>query len=458
MTTIGISRKQRVFAIIESTVGTLVFPTAGAGFIRPAGNAVMNQNPEFTDSLELVNSLDVLNQFQSATPPGTWNVPQYIRPGGLATAPQADVIWKSFMGDKKIGTTASLTATLSSSGLSMTIDTISDTNGFPTKGVIRLGTEDIYYGASTQTASAATATLTSLSRAYASTATTNYAVNDNVTMRSCFYKQSTVAPSFSLWIETDHFVQGMSGCATQQGVLGVTNEGGVLMGFSGAGMQMVWAGKDQLAASTASGGSSVTVNDASNYSAGAFVQNITQGHTKASAGYEISSVNTTTNVLVLGTTLEGAWATDDYLTGFLPGGTVVGDTMENKDTSVLIADVAATFKGTDLTFDTPKQYITDEVGTTYPQAYMEDVRSITSTLGLYFRNTDAKYFSDGYAGNDVTLQITFGDTEGSQMEIYFPKVKLQVPNINLAPPAVEINMEMKALGTSGEDSCEIVFI
>ena len=43
------------------------------------------------------------------------------------------------------------------------------------------------------------------------------------------------------------------------------------------------------------------------------------------------------------------------------------------------------------------------------------------------------------------------------MDVYLPKTKFQVPEINHSAPAINLNIPIKALGTSGEDSCEIVF-
>lgn len=456
--TIGIARKQRVFAVEETTEGTLQQATAST-FIRPAGNAVMNQNPAFSDSLEIVDSLDVMDQFQDAMPAGDWSLPMYIRCcSTLGSAPQGDILWQSLQGSKNAATTASLSAALASTETtSLHIDQMSG-GEFPEKGCVQVGSEYIYYASLTEDSTNSTATLGTLTRGYHGSSQASAADNADVTLKSVFYKQTTDTPSFSLWIETDHFTQGMSGCSVQQAVIGVTNSGGLMVTFTGGGMQMVWAGKDQLTDNTAPGGTTITVSDADRFSAGAYIQNITQGHSRASQGYEIDSVNTTTNVVTLSSAIEGAWATDDYIQGFIVGGSLTGDTIENKNTAVEIAGASAQFKGTDLTISTPKEYLIDEVGVSYPDSFLENVRSITSTLGLYFRQEDAKYFNEGYTGNEVTLLISFRDTNSyKRCELYMPKVKLEVPAINMAPPAIELNMPMKALGTSGEDSLEITF-
>jgi len=171
----------------------------------------------------------------------------------------------------------------------------------------------------------------------------------------------------------------------------------------------------------------------------------------------VVSSNATLDTLLLGSAITGTWSSGDTIKGYLPDETQIGIAIEGKDTSIKLDDVSASFKNCDLTISCPKQYITDEVGTVFPQDFMEDTREITSTLGLYFRQEDAKYFRDGFDGSEIPIKLTFGDTAGYKMEIYMKKCKLQVPTINPAAPAMELQIPMKALGTSGEDSLELCF-
>lgn len=387
---IGVSRVQTAFAVEETTAGTLVWPTGSTDQVLPAGNAVINQTPDFIDSEEKVDSLDVLDQFQAAMPPASFTLPTYVRPGGsVGSDPQGTILWESLLGEK---TTA---------------------------------------------------------------ACANFATIDQTT--AVCYRPKTTSPSFSLWVKTDHFVQALTGATCQRGVLSVTNEGAVTMEFSGEGMKMKWAGTDALETNAASAASSFTVSDADRYCAGMRIYNSTQNHTNSGSGYTIATVNKTTDKIVLSDTLEGAWATDDVIKGYLPSGTTIGSAIEGKHTEVKINSVDANIKNSSITFECPKQYITDEVGTVYPGDYMEDQREITMDLGLYFRKADAKYFSEGYQGNNVPVRVEFGNSAGSYLLVHMNAVKLRVPEINFASPAVELTMPGTALGTNGEDSVDVIF-
>ena len=388
-TDIGISRVQTAFAAKETTVGTLVWPTGATDQVLPAGDAVINQSPDFVDSDEKRNSLDVLDQFQAAMPPGSFTLPTYVRPGGsVASDPQGSVLFESLLGEK---TTA---------------------------------------------------------------ACANFATVPQTT--AIMYRPSITAPSFSLWLRTDHFVQALSGCTVQQGVLSVTNEGAIKFDFTGQGIKMYWAGTDACSTNSAAGMATVTVSDADRFSPGIRIYNSTVNDHNSGAGYTIATVNNATNELAITPALAADWATDNVVEGYLPTGTTIGDPIEGKNTTIKIDGISATVKNTDITFSCPKEYV-QEVGTVYPTAFMEAARSITMDLSLYFRKEDAKYFSEGYEGTPVPVRIEFGDTAGSKLLAHFQRVRLRVPEINFAPPAVELSMPGTALGTDGEDSIDLIF-
>lgn len=453
---VGLARKQRVFAKVEATIGTMVYPSGTLDAIRPVGNAVINQNPAFVDTEELQDTLDVLDQFQSATPAGSWSLSMYLRPSGLVAVantalPQGSVLFQSLQGLKNAATTMTASAIASATISTVHIGAIAG-GDVPEKGVVIIGTEKIHYTGITRASLDATvATLTGCVRGYGSTTATSHSAG-TLSICSIFYKQNTCSPTFSLWVETDHFVQGLSGCTIDNAVFDITNEGAVKVTMDGKGMKMVWAGTSAAAAAATKTALNITVDDAKLYKAGAYIKVGTVATIS-----KISAVNTTTNVLTLVAGIGHATATDDAIVGYLPPVTEIGDPIESKDTTVQINGVAAKLKAGSVSFATPHQYIEDEIGTDYPEDFLEDKRQITSTLNLYFKKADAKYFTDGFDGEEVPVLITFGDTAGSIVDIYMKRCKLTVPSVNFASPAVELSIPIKALGTVGEDSAEIIF-
>lgn len=455
-TEIGLSRKQKVFVKKETTVGTLIFPATG-DLILPAGNASINQTPEFTDSEELRDTLDIVDQFPNARPAGSWSIPMYFRPSAtLGSQPQGGPLFESLQGG--IGaSTFTIAANVAIDAVSIPFTTLAG-DRLPKKGVITIESENIYYTSVTmETTTTGTFTIPATGgRAY--NGTTAAIHNGSVTsiegcaLKSVFYIQETTSPSFSIWMKSDHLVQGMSGCTASECSIELNNEGAVMFNFSGEGMEMVWAGTSAAASATST--TALVVDDAKLYSAGARIYNVTTGATNADAGYEIISIDYLTDTLTLGSAITAS--ANDVIAGYLPAGTSKEDPILSKDTAITIDGAEAKFRTSTLTVSAPKDYLLDEVGTEYPEEYVENVRSITADFNLYCKKETVKYIYDGYEGNEFALNITLGDTAKSILELYFPRCRTSAPEIGNDGAVMTLSMNMTALGTTGEDSCEMI--
>jgi len=489
LTEIGLSRKQRTFVALETTCGTLKFPSATVDYVIPAGDAVMNQNPTFVDSEEKKNTLDLTDRFQNAMPAGEWSIPMYLRiPDKSFATPQGDALFRAWQGD--LGSMATFTLSFNYA----TADALLHASGLdadhylPGVGVILVesnaGASDsyIHYGVLYRAENSATCSFGDLSYDYAGSHTRATADQPNtITPASRFYRLDVDSPSVSIWIETDHFVQGLAGASVNNVVLGVNNEGAVTLTFSGQGMEMVWAGEAALAtlATAAVGYITVPSGHGKRFSVGAYIYNqTTTPGTAASIGFEIGSITMGGgdgggDLITFATPLSGdnhnfAWEVPDggwlgpggggsTIRGYLPlNPTTIGTPIESRLSDIELDDVAAKLKGGDVTFSFPKKYIDDEVGLDYPEDFIEDRRSITSTLSVYFRKDNAKYFTDGYNGEECPVLFKFGDTEGSYLEVYMKRCALEVPTVTFAAPAVELSIPLTALGTYGEDSVDVV--
>jgi hypothetical protein len=455
---IGISRKQRVFVVLEDTQGTIQFPAA-KDFIRPAGDAMINQSPDFVDSEEKQDTLDVLDRFQNAKPPGEFTLPMYMRLVASSGTPQGSDLFVSMQGSAAtfsadlVGTSLATTATVATIGNISTIGNVSY------KGVIEINSEKIFYGRFATT-SATQGIIGLLERGWEGTTAVGHAAATPITQIHIFYKQQTDSPSFSIWVETDHFIQGLAGSTVNSLSLGVNNEGAVTLNFSGQGMNMVWAGttRKDLSSLTPIAATWATVVSAKAFSVGAFIQNKTIDDNNSGAGYQVVATNATTNRIQVTPAIAHTWTTGATISGYLPTAIAIGTAIESRFTDVEVDGVAASIKNTDLSVSVPKQYITDEVGTTYPEDYMEQVREITSTMDIYFREENFTYFKDGYDGNNVPLFLLFGNTQGMMMGMYMRNVSLTVPSVSFSPPAVNLSMPFKALGEHGEDSLEVIVV
>lgn len=114
MTTNTVARaiEQDCFCVPEVTKGTAVYPSAAAQRVITAGTADINQQANFSDSKEILNSLDLIERFQDQMGAGSWSVPMYLRPSGTAgTAPMGNVLLESLMGVETVVGGASVSYT-----------------------------------------------------------------------------------------------------------------------------------------------------------------------------------------------------------------------------------------------------------------------------------------------------------------------------------------------------------
>ncbi|MFA7347262.1 MAG: phage tail tube protein [Desulfurivibrionaceae bacterium] len=107
-----LSREHTIFAVPETTKGTLVFPSAG-DLVIPAGNGSIGQAPTYTDSDEIVDSRSLMDQFRDALPAGTWNLPMFMRCGAAGASPQGSALLESLFGVKSVVASTSVTYALS---------------------------------------------------------------------------------------------------------------------------------------------------------------------------------------------------------------------------------------------------------------------------------------------------------------------------------------------------------
>lgn len=448
-TDIALSRKTKIFAVIETTPGVIAWPTA-ADFVMPAGDSSLNQVPAFTDSKEMSDSLDLIDQFPNAMPAADWSMPMYLRLQGFGNAPQGSAFLKSMQGSLQAGpVTAAVNnvADITDSATTIAYDTLTAGKELPPAGVITIGTEKIRYAAKSATE------LTGCTRGYNNTTAAAHLDNAVITLNSQVFKQTTSAPSFTLWMMTDWFCQFATGCTTANVTVDLKNEDAVTLTMKGQGMQMGYAGVSAMTAAALADATDIVVAKAKDFTIGARIQNQTKGATNTTSGFTITAVDVATNTLSISPAVPaGGWAEDDVITGYLPPATPIGTPVVSRDTVVKIAGVAGKIRSTSLSVDVPKSYLTDEIGTAFPEEYVEGQRKISFDTGTYFKKADVSRFYDGYNAQESTVEFIFGDTPGYKCSIFMPRVQLTMPTISRDGQTLALKIPGTALGTNGEDS------
>lgn len=276
---------------------------------------------------------------------------------------------------------------------------------------------------------------------------------------SVTYSLAKLLPTVSIWIKKDHTVFFARGATVNEISQQISGKGAMAMAFSGAFMAMGWCGTDQLdgaltGATTAT--ASVKVDDAKKYTIGGRIQ--IGSDDNSGAGYEITAVNTTTNVLTVSPAVDTDQDDNATVAPYLPTGSAIGSPMENRKVSVTVAGVAAKLKSFSLTKSEGIGYIEDEVSTDdYPSDYAEGKRKLSGKLGLYFRTDDLKYFYDALQGTLQAIVVTADNGAGNIITATLGHCRLKVPTVTSAAPTVALDIDYTAQASSGEDEMTLAF-
>lgn len=403
------AREQAIFAVPEAVIGTLTYPaanqtTTNQGVVG-AGYAEINQNPNFTDSPEIINSRDVINRFQDITPAGTWSVPMLVRPSGVAgTIPQGASMMKAIFGVEDIvgGTSVTYSQKLIKPSFSL----------FMRKG------ESVFFSQG-GTASGFTLDLTS------SGAPT---LNMNGGFMQMGWAGATELDAAALIAATSVVLAAGEGNKFTVGAMVYNETLGEPVAYDPA-----FAAGD-VHKVTAVTGDTLTITP------------------ELSAAWSIADTISgyLPEVVNVGSPLESKDTQFGLFEATLDGATPSVPVVAGSD------DIR--FQTLNLNATDPVQYVEDEVGQGgFPTDYLEDTRDISGSISLYFRRDDIRYFADGYAGIENGVIIQIGDVAGDKVTIIMPRCTMEIPTISTNEPAVNLSVNFKALGGDGEDSLRFLF-
>ena len=454
--TVARAIEQVCFAVEETTKGTVKHPTAAAEMIISAGVANINQQPAFTDSEEINNSLDVLERFQNQVGAGQWSLPIYIRPSGTAgTAPMGKILFESLMGLETIVTDTSVTYAQALTKPSFTL--------WMKKG------HTVFFGSGACAESAALNFVNNgaakvefsggfMRLGWAGTDAANGATADGT---GTGYLVDLVA-GYEAGDTTIHVDSG-TGTILEGDVINFEDDATdyfVETGFVGDGDGDIVLRAPGLTAAladgktvTIAGNSKITVDDGKKFTADALVQ--IGDDTNTNAGYAIVSVDG--NNLFFG---EAVTCADDAVVkGFLPTGlTCVGAPLENKKLTITFDGTSKNIKSLGVNINSPVEWQDQEITTSgYVTEYIENKRAITCSLNVLFRESDLSYFYDAVQNTKVAVIGVLSDGAGKICTVNLPYTELEVPNIQTSAPAIDLTIAGVALGSSGEDSCSIAF-
>lgn len=253
---------------------------------------------------------------------------------------------------------------------------------------------------------------------------------------SVTYTLATDLPSVSITVAMNDMVWALVGATVNELKAAMSSKGAINFDFSGGFMQLLWAGKAEIASAS---GTSVVLDDlvsAQKFRVGMKVKfydvSTTTWFTNSGSGYAITVVNEDTFTLTITPTIsEFSPAADDLIQGYVPTGTEVGTPIQARTGTCEMLTAVVPIITMEMTLTNNTQYMEDEIATDeYPTSYISDRRSVKANATLYLRTNDLKYFRRAQAQTSVALEMLGGDTAGSQIELVMPYAKGDFPAIS----------------------------
>lgn len=446
------SKIQRAFAVLEAVKGRFAYPTSDH-VIAISNDATANQTPEYTDSEEKLGTRDTLQRFRNAMPAATADIAMYLSTGATGEKPQGYDMLVSLFGTSTLLNPPVFTlGAADADAVTIPVAVTGGSPALPACGVITANGEQIYY----DSLSADGTQLLNCKRGY--NGTTPYAIVADTAgaYTSVAFRQDNCNPSFSLWLQTDHFLQGITGCTVNDATLSLSNESAVSLECSIQGLRLVVAGTSKTTALVSAGETVIPVEHSMMYSPGAVIWCPSVGDQGAAeSGYIVASVDDKAGTITLAAPIEEDWPSGATVSGWLPQDAPhIGEPIEGTNTDVYMDGVRGKMRTSSLTWNNNITVITDELGTEYPEEYVGDARTIEVGINTYFRKEDGIRFREGLEGRFVPVRFAFGHGKAVWD---MPRVQMTSPAVSIQSPTVSLDSTGTALITGkGNNAAELI--
>ena len=481
----------------ETTAGTLAFPSA-------SDYLVLKDFPSFEQSPNNTTIQDI--KASRTTTDKTFNYFNYgsfsglnisARPSGTAgTAPTASekTLLKAALGKVTDSSTTGVSA-VSISGItqaSPAVITVTDANhGFKAGHKI--------------TAANCTETDFNISYVVASVSGVNIttetdasgfggaATDGDITLAMTSFTLDKELPYFSTWMLTETgaaasgggVLEAASGCQINSFSCSLAKDGEVQYSFGGDFSRLYYGGTGTLSATAADSATTLTFDSASYdvdelFFVGQKVNIIDPaGTVTLDAPVSVTAVNSTGNTLTVDalSVTSGPLPVGSIVKPYLPTGTISGSILSQRTAKAYLGtadtgygqasgdlftsgnQILANSASVDLSQNLQKPVETEMDGNEYPSAaFIAENRELTGSLDHVFRIDDQKYYQSIKTTPRRALGYSVGETAGSIIDFYLPKVFVDVPGNSQSEGARVQNFPFEAIEPAAGEEEEFMIV
>jgi len=453
-------RKIKLFITKEPSRGALTFPNSSHSVLS-AGWPEFDQAIHYSDSPEIRESGNIAERTKDKNSAGTAKLALLVRPQGLLNnqvqEPMGGALFEALQGKKLTFSTTIGTGGITASATTLPFGAITGDQPAP-RGVLLLddgvNTELVLYQALSLTKDGSgnitSGSFDNCTRGYGSTTAQSFLAGDAVSLSNPCYAQSFGRPSLSVWYELDGVIFFSRGVSISNLNLNLSNKGYPQFDLTGGFMEQGRAGKASLlSAATASVTLQLKAGEASHYSVGARVQNMSTGDTNGGLGYEVIAVDLGLDQLTLNTAVT--WGINEMIQGYLPQYTELGSPLKSQDTYAELDNLHTIPTGGSFSVLADVKYLEEEISPGAPSDFAEDQREIKASLDSVFAASDLKLLTDTEQGTTFRYALRLGDgTAGASCWIDLPRCHAQVPPTKVANAVLSKTLDLVALDPVGE--------
>lgn len=267
-------------------------------------------------------------------------------------------------------------------------------------------------------------------------------------------------PSLTIWFKVGHWVYMLAGVLVNEGRFpiraGAEDEAIGRAAVSGFFAELRWTGTDELTAAAAALATSLTVLDASKFSIGSYIKIATDDN--GGAGYQVSAVNLSTNVLTITPALVTGHSIGDKIEPWLPAGTESGSVVHGRLGSVTRGATTLPLVSGEVTLANGLKVLNDEKnGLDFANRFIHAAeREVTVSAEVYFTHNMAKYFSEHRRQIQADVIAPVGDTAAKRYKLTAKNVELKNPSLSGAEEKI-LRLEGKAYASAAFDD-ELVLL
>lgn len=267
---------------------------------------------------------------------------------------------------------------------------------------------------------------------------------------------SDTRPSLTVWVKKGHFVYMCWGTLINRGrfPLRADNSDEALSRceFGGIFTELRWTGTDELGVAIAGPGptTTFTAKDARKFTVGSFIK--IGADDNSGAGFEVTAVNYSTNVVTISPGISGSVDVDTLITPWLPAGTEAGEPVHGRLGSATRGGVSLPLLSAEVTYEHPLKLLNEEKnGKDFADRFVHTgKRSVAVTAEIYFDANASRFFYDAKTNVKADMVFPWGTVAGKTITLTTKNVRLSAPRVSGGEEKIE-RLEGKAFASSSFD-------